>query len=104
MPRRKHPPIKTPWGNAHLSTKDYPRLHVKPYKFKYVHRVAFEAIAGRPVRDGFDIHHQGSKLCWCGSNLIEIEKCLHPVVSGHRQCPYTGRFLNKAEWQRRFGD
>lgn len=94
--------VQTEFGRASLNSKGYPRLYAKPYRKRYVHRVAFEAVAQRPVRDGFQIHHQPTakgKLCWCPHNLIEIQDVLH-VKQEPPRCPYTGRFLDAEELRR----
>lgn len=65
------------FGAYHFNTKGYARLHRKPFRGKYLHRAVFEHVAGRPVRDGFHIHHMNGKGCICPHQLLEIEACLH---------------------------
>lgn len=94
--------IQTEFGRALLNKKGYPRLYRLPFRQKYVHRVSFELTAARPVREGFQIHHQPNplgKLCWCPHNLIEMQDCLH-VKPEPPRCPYTGRFLTAEELRR----
>jgi hypothetical protein len=89
------------YGPFHLNEKGYPRLHRKPYRDVYLHRAVFETVAGRPVRDGFQIHHMNGKRCFCPHNLIELEACLH--TDGRiRRDPYTGEALTPDQWKRRY--
>lgn len=89
------------FGSCRINEKGYPRINSGPGKDKYLHRAVFEEIAGRPVRQGFHIHHQNGKLCTCGWQLIEIEAILHParVIKD----PYTGEFMTPSAYQRRYG-
>lgn len=87
------------YGNKWATNKDgYPRFRTGPHRDKYVHRVVFEKTASRDVRPGFQVHHQGSKLCFCPHNLIEL-----PEEFNRRsalRCPYTGRFISWNEYRR----
>lgn len=94
--------VDTEFGPAILNQKGYPRLYRKPFRNRYVHRIKFETVAGRPIREGFQIHHQPTekgKLCWCPRNLVEIQDVLH-VKPEPPRCPWTGRFLDAEELRR----
>ncbi len=94
--------VQTEFGRASLNHKGYPRLYSKPHRKKYVHRVSFETVAGRPDREGFQIHHQPTpkgKLCWCPHNLIEIQDVLHVKPEPPRN-PFTGAFITAEELRR----
>lgn len=95
----KHPVF----GSFRLNRKGYPRLNSGSYRNEYLHRVVFEQIAGRPIREGFDIHHMNGKQCWCPHQLIEIQKELHPAPQPLR-CPYTGEYMTVENYQRRYGN
>ena len=99
---RRMTAIQTEFGRASLNKKGYPRFYAAPYRKRYVHRVAFEQIAGRPVRAGFQIHHNPNpkgKLCWCPHNLIEIQDVLHVKPEPPRN-PWNGKFIDKEELRR----
>lgn len=81
------------WGRFYINEKGYPRLSRLR---RYVHHISFEKVAGRPVREGFQVHHMNGKLCWCPHQLLEIQTELHQAKENPR-CPYTGRFLTKRE-------
>lgn len=91
----------TALGRAVLNHKGYPRLWSGPHRGKYLHRAVFETVAGRPVKPGFHIHHQGPRLCWCPHNLIEMPACFNP--SRQIRDVYTGEFLSVEQWVRRYG-
>lgn len=99
MPLLTHPTF----GTCRKSTKGYPRINSGPHADKYLHRAVFEQIAGRPVREGFHVHHMNGKLCFCGHQLIELQAELHPAPEPPRH-PYTGRFMNTSEIAREMGD
>ncbi len=59
---------------------------------------------GVKVELGFDshIHHQNFvKTCACSWNLVIMPSCLNPT--GALRDPYTGEFLSKDQWVRRYG-
>jgi hypothetical protein len=85
-----------------LNHKGYPRINSGARRDQYLHRAVFEEIAGRPVREGFDIHHMNGKRCFCPDQLIEIQKELHPAPQPLR-CPITGQYLTPEGFHRRFG-
>ena len=96
------PPVVHPiFGTCRINEKGYPRINAGPAKDKYLHRAVFERIAGRPVRQGFHIHHQNGKLCACGWQLIEIQAILHPARV--LRDPYTGEFMTPGAYGRRYG-
>ena len=90
--------IITPFGHAVLNDKGYPRLTSGPKRHRYVHRVSFESVAGREIKEGFSIHHMGPKTCWCPHMLVELQNVLHESPEPARH-PYTGRFLARGERQ-----
>lgn len=98
MPTVAHPDF----GSCRINEKGYPRINGGGQKDKYLHRAVFEAVAKRPPRKSFHIHHMNGKLCWCSHQLLEIQDCLHPANATRRD-PYTGQFLTLAQYQRRYG-
>lgn len=94
--------IVTPFGHAVINDKGYPRVKTRgPFRDKYVHRLSFESVAGRPIREGFTVHHMGPKTCWCPHNLVELQGRLHVSVERPRH-PYTGKFLgqhDRMDWE-----
>jgi hypothetical protein len=99
VPALNHPVF----GSCRLSTKGYPRINGGAHADKYLHRAVFELIAGRPVREGFHIHHMNGKLCFCGHQLVELEAALHPAPEPIRH-PYSGRFMTASEYERSMGE
>lgn len=97
--------IDTPLGRCYFNTRHqgggYWRLSNGPFKRKYLHRAAFEAIAGRPVRDGFVIHHMKGRDHFCGESLVEIQACLH-IKSEQLRDPYTGEWITPEQYNRRY--
>ena len=95
MPVLVHPEF----GPCYLSKpKQYPRISRQPFRNKYLHIAVWERVAGRPVREGFHVHHMAGK--WCPEQLIEIEAALHPASTLRH--PYTGRFMTATEFEREF--
>jgi hypothetical protein len=88
--------------SVRLNHKGYPRINSGPLRNEFLHRAVFEKIAGRPVREGFHVHHMNGKLCTCCWQLLEIQACLHRAAEPLR-CPFTGRFMNYAEYERVYG-
>ena len=81
----KHPVF----GTFRINRKGYPRINAGPNRDQYLHRAVFEKVAGRPVREGFDVHHMNGKTCFCPHQLVEIQKELH-VKPEPLRCPLTG--------------
>jgi|SRR5579883_612212 len=104
--KREGHSVETPLGRAYLNKRQqggaYWRISRGKHAGKYLHRVAWEQIAGRPIKPDCVIHHMMGKDHFCGPSLIELPKCLHPSPEPPRD-PYTGEFLSLAEWQRRYG-
>ena len=90
------------FGSCRINEKGYPRINGGEKRDMYLHRAAFERVAGRAVRPGFHVHHMAGKLCSCPEQLVEIQACLHPRAGGLR-CPLTGVYLSIDGWLRRFG-
>lgn len=92
-----------PLGNwATSSPKGYPRFYSGEFRNRYVHRVVWEQLAGRPVPSGWQIHHQDfDKLNFAGWNLIACPPEFNPA--NQLRCPYTGQFLSIGAYERRFG-
>lgn len=91
---------KHPLGNWITNDKGYPKFKSGPFRDKYVHRVIFAQVAGRPIRDGFHVHHQGSKLCFCPHMLVECPPEFNPRTP--LRDPYSGQFLDRDSYQRRY--
>lgn len=93
-------------GSVHLNPRSqggaYWRIHSGPHRGKYLHRVVFQQVAGRAVREGFEVHHMNGINCVCPHQLVEVQACLHWKREPLRD-PYTGVFLSKSEYQRRYG-
>lgn len=90
------------FGSCRLNEGGYWRINSGPKRNMYLHRAVWEATAGRPVPQGFEVHHMGPKLCACPHNLVALQKELH-VRPEPLRCPNTGEFLSLATWLRRFG-
>jgi hypothetical protein len=49
------------------------------------------------------VHHQNfNKRCVCDGNLVLMPASLNP--SGAKRDPYTGEFLSREQWRRRYGE
>jgi hypothetical protein len=81
-----------PLGNWSTNPKGYPKFHSGPYRKQFVHRVVFALVAGRPVREGFHVHHMGDKLDYRPHMLLECPPEFN--MARDRRHPYTGRFLS----------
>ena len=90
---------KHPLGNWSTNPKGYPKFHSGPFRKQFVHRVVFAQVAGRPIQEGFHVHHQGDKLDFRPHMLIELEAALNPAPEPLRH-PYTGRFISHEEFAR----
>ena len=93
---------KHPLGNWSTNPKGYPKFHSGAYRKQFVHRVVFRLVAERPIREGFHIHHQNGKLCFCPHQLVEIDPLLNPSPEPLRH-PYTGQFMSREEFNRVMG-
>lgn len=68
----------------------------------YAHRLAWELAAGTLIPDTFQVHHQTlNKSINDGPNLIACHGSMNPSTA--IQCPYTGKFMSRSEFERRFG-
>jgi hypothetical protein len=90
------------FGSFRLNEKGYPRLNERKWRNAYLHRAVFEIVAGRPVREGFQIHHMNGKRCFCPHQLLEIQAELHTPPEPLR-CPFTGEFMTAEQYARRMG-
>lgn len=89
-------------GRWATNQKGYPRFRSGQYRDRYVHRVIWELCAARPVPDEFHIAHQDfDKLNFSPENLVCCPAEFNPSVV--IRCPWTGRFLSRAEYERRTG-
>lgn len=82
--------------------KGYPRLTSGPHRGKYLHRAVFEDVAGRPIKEGYVIHHMNGKACACPHELLECPPEFN--TANVLRDPYTGAFMSAAEWERRYGN
>jgi hypothetical protein len=75
----------------------------KPFKLnKRAHRLVVEHLLGRELRRDEVVHHQDfDKLNNLPSNLIIMPECLNPSTANRD--PYTGQFLTRTEYIRRYG-
>ena len=90
------------FGRWYRNNSGYPVMTGGPHRKKLLHRLVWEEIAGRKVQEGYQIHHMNGKGCTCGWNLVELPAMLHPHPI--RRDPYTGEFLSKDEYRRRYQD
>ncbi len=82
-------------------------------RHKYAHRVVFEGLLHNTpeavrhlIPDEYEIHHMDfNKTHNCGSNLLATEKAIHSAMTaaGRIRDPYTGQFLSKEAYERRYG-
>lgn len=91
------------FGSFHLNHKGYPRINGGPHRKKFLHRAVWELIAGRPIPEGFTVHHMNGKLCWCPHQLVALGPHLHQHADRLRD-PYTGEFMRREQWLRRYGE
>ena len=82
--------------------KNYPRFSWGPHKGRYVARVVWESVAGRPLPEGWHVHHQDfDKVNFAPHNLLACPPELNP--RSPLRDPYTGRYLSAHEFERRYG-
>jgi hypothetical protein len=83
-----------------------------PYYLWYEHRAVMHKLMqdfsyyGKEIPDGFHVHHvDGVAHHNCPENLMLMDRALHDGIScGSRyQCPYTGRYLTRAEAAMTYG-
>ena len=79
-----------------INRKGYAMVKSGKYRDKYLHRAVFTEVAGRPPKEGFQIHHMNGKHCSCPEHMVEIQECLHP--SNRHRHPYTGAFISQREY------
>lgn len=89
--------------NGKKSNERYPRFYSGKHRNKYVHRVIFEDIAGRPVKPGFQVHHMNGTLCFCPHQLLECPPEFNVNGNAGSRDPYTGRFISKKDYEYRYG-
>ena len=92
-----------PLGRWSISRpKGYPRFYSGRFRNRYVHRVVWEQLAGRAIPDGWHIHHQDfDKTNFASENLLGCPPEFNPA--NIIRCPYTGQFLSRSAYERRFG-
>ena len=79
--------------------KGYPRFYSGPLRNHYVSRAVWENIAGKPLPEGWHVHHQDfDKLNFDGRNLLACPHYFNPAFSLRH--PWTGRFLSQYEYTR----
>jgi len=89
------------YGRCAFNSKGYLRIRSGPLRDQYLHRAVWERTAGLSVPAGFQVHHMGSKRCWCSHNLVALAPELH--LQERRRDPYTGEFMSKTGWEQRYG-
>jgi hypothetical protein len=90
------------YGNCIVTKEGYPRIVSGPLRNKYLHRAVWERTAGRKLPRGWEVHHMASKLEWEPHLLLASPACLHARSEPLRD-PYTGEFLSRQKWQKRYG-
>lgn len=90
--------------NSHKNGERYPRFYSGKYRNRYVHRVVFEEVAGRPVKEGFHIHHMNGVFCFCPHQLLECPPEFNPQGNIGSRDPYTGRFISKKQHEFIYGE
>lgn len=95
--------LHTIFGSAVVKRNGYLEIRSGKHRGRYLHCVVWETVAGRPLPDGWEVHHQDfNKTNNAPENLIAMPGELHPANSYNR-CPYTGRFLSRREMEQRYG-
>ncbi len=65
------------------------------------HRAAIERLMGEPLSPDVHVHHQDfDKLNCCPCNLIVMPAAFNPSCA--LRDPYTGEFLSRVQWERRY--
>lgn len=96
--------IKKAW---HLSSKGYPRFHVKALRNKYVHIVMMEHYLGRKLERDEEVHHRdGNKLDWSRENLKIMGQREHGWYTAlqHWYMENIHGHLEKRAWDEYFDD
>jgi hypothetical protein len=92
-------PIHPIFGAVRINSRGYARISKRgPNRNKYLHLAVWEKIAGRPVPDGFEVHHMNGKACVCPRQLVCLPKIMNPAPEPLR-CPFTGQFISKRAWE-----
>lgn len=93
-----------PWfGKFWLNHKGYPRCSQGEFRNKFLHRLVWEKVAGERLPEGWQVHHQDhNKMHCCPHNLVASPPELHQS-EGAIRCPYTGQFLTRAQYIKRYG-
>lgn len=69
-------------GTTHRTTKGYLRITAGPCKWQYVHRVVAEAMIGRSLVEGEEVHHKnGDPTDPKYENLFVLGKLDHAWIS-----------------------
>jgi hypothetical protein len=94
--------VKRGWG---LQTKGYVQWKSRGRTYRrgqYLHRVVMERLLGRDLLTEEHVHHQDfNKLNNCPCNLVIVSPELNPRPE--IRDPYTGKFLGRDEYVRRYG-
>lgn len=90
-----------PFGSCRINGNGYPRINSGKYRNVYLHRAVWERLAKKKVPKGFTVHHMNGKLCWCPDQLVALGPGLH--VHQPIRDPYTGEFLSRDSYVRRYG-
>ncbi len=89
-----------PLGNWSCNPpKGYPRFYSGPHRNEYVHRAVWENVAGRPLPEGWHVHHQSfDRMNFQPHELIAMQPCFNQACT--LRCPWTGRFMSVDEYKR----
>jgi hypothetical protein len=92
------PKYPHPLGSCTLTRKGYLRIKTRgKYRDWFLHRAVWTEVAGRPIPEGFVIHHQNNVKQDCRpENLICMPSELNPAPELRH--PYTGRYLSVSEY------
>ncbi len=70
---------------------------------EYVHRAVVSKLAGYKLPNDKVVHHMDfDKLHNCPSNLLVLDTAIHDACCSTCKDPYTGQFMSRAEYKRRY--
>jgi len=78
-------PANGKWaGGISITNDGYLRVRAGPLRGRYLHRIVAEAMLGRPLTEGEEVHHRdGDRLNFHPTNLIVVEDAEHKQLHRH---------------------